>query len=544
MPTFAADILSVFSGPPGDGGIRNVRETSLNSVESRRGFSAVLRSVRGEVGRATVREAEDPRPASNADGGSVAKGMKESHHSARLDTSDSSSQTTEKVDTAQSDDKLADETPIGAEPSARQADSGSGLQDQGTLPLSGLMFVSNQSQVMDEAQVQAPTEPHLLGDESSVDTSSAHPLMSDESNEPVATTPETNGSHVSLSRMGGISDPSSMQPLHRADFSMHAGEGEVPGVEGRAGEVIEDRGRIAADLSGPTPVQKNTIPAEPLRVHDPGIPQVLQAHVQGTSLQGSVLATKVETGQDDAELADHSASSLAAQQGEPIGDHLVVGTGKEQSFTQGQQFGSEGSEQFAERWSGPNGRQMDTGEPKISQSFVVDPTLVNGSVADSTVPGSSRQTSSLPGTPAATLFASQTPSGSGVEDTARLAGTPAMRSVVVNVTQPDLGHVNIRVAMANDVVHTHFSSDRLEVGQFIVHGQDRLQAALQSSGLDMGQFRVDIDRQSGGRSFQQGGSPDHGQSWSQGSHGMGQESRQDQQDPMRGPLPGLLNLVA
>lgn len=544
MATFAADILSVFSGLPGDGGARNIRETSLDSPESRRGFSSVLRSVRGEVGRAPVREAEDARPVSNADSGSMAKGTKGPNHSTRLDKSDASSQTTEKVNTTQSDDKPAGETKTGSESSARQTDSGSGLQDQGILPLSGLTFVSNQPQVSDEAHVETKTEPHLLGDESRMDTSSAHPLISYASSKTVATTPETDGNHFSLNRMSEMSDPSSTQPSHRADPSTHGGEVEGPVVEGRANEVIEDSGRIAADLSGPTPVQKNAIPAEPLRVHDSGVPPVLQAHVQSTSLEGNVLATKLETAQHDAEFADHAVSGPAARQVPAIGNYHAIGTGMEQSFTQGRQFGSEGSEQFAELWPGPNGRQMDTGEPKISQPFVVDSTIVNGSVADSIVPGSSRQAISLPGTPAPTSTVSQVPPGSRVEDTAQSAGMPAMRSVVVNVAQADIGHVNIRVAMTNDVVHTHFSSDRLEVGQFIANGQDRLQAALQSSGLDMGQFRVDIDRQSGGRSFQQGTSPDHGQPWSRGSHGMGQESRPDQQDPTRGTLPGLLNLVA
>jgi len=76
------------------------------------------------------------------------------------------------------------------------------------------------------------------------------------------------------------------------------------------------------------------------------------------------------------------------------------------------------------------------------------------------------------------------------------ARTPILaRSVVFEVTQPDLGRVNVRVAMTNDLVHTHLSSDRPDVGQYLVNGQDRLQAALQASGLDMGQFRVHVDRQ-------------------------------------------------
>lgn len=81
---------------------------------------------------------------------------------------------------------------------------------------------------------------------------------------------------------------------------------------------------------------------------------------------------------------------------------------------------------------------------------------------------------------------------------------PPSRSVTFEVMQPDLGRVNIRVAVTHDLVHAYFASDRPEVGQFLLNGQDRLQSALQNSGLDLGQFRVDIERQSAGRSFQQG----------------------------------------
>jgi hypothetical protein len=120
------------------------------------------------------------------------------------------------------------------------------------------------------------------------------------------------------------------------------------------------------------------------------------------------------------------------------------------------------------------------------------------------------------------------------------------RAVVFNVAQPDLGQVNIRVALTNDVVHTHLSADRPEVGQFFINGQDRLQAAFQASGLDMGQFRVDIDRQSAGRSFYQGSSPEQGQTWNQGSQGQGTgwEQGSDQQEDRRTSLYGLLNVVA
>jgi flagellar hook-length control protein FliK len=129
-------------------------------------------------------------------------------------------------------------------------------------------------------------------------------------------------------------------------------------------------------------------------------------------------------------------------------------------------------------------------------------------------------------------------------DTAESSVRLMTRSVVFDVTQPDLGHVNIRVAMTNDVVHTHLSTDRLEVGQFLVSGQDRLQAAFQANGLDMGQFRVDIDRQSAGRSFQQDSSQEQGHTWNQSSDELKWGQSPDRQDEPRTSLHGLLNVVA
>jgi hypothetical protein len=88
------------------------------------------------------------------------------------------------------------------------------------------------------------------------------------------------------------------------------------------------------------------------------------------------------------------------------------------------------------------------------------------------------------------------------------------------------------------------SADRPEVGQYLMNGQDRLQAVLQTNGLEMGQFRVDIDRQGTGRSFQQGSFQEQGYAWNQGSHGMEHEHGHDRRDEPRGSLHGLLNLVA
>ena len=118
------------------------------------------------------------------------------------------------------------------------------------------------------------------------------------------------------------------------------------------------------------------------------------------------------------------------------------------------------------------------------------------------------------------------------------------RSVVFEVAETELGRINVRVALANEVVHTYLSSDRAEVGQFLINGQERLQTALQANGLEMGQFRVDIDRQNPGRSFQQGPSQDQGRGWHHGSPQSDDVQVFEARDSRRSWSQGRLNLVA
>lgn len=118
------------------------------------------------------------------------------------------------------------------------------------------------------------------------------------------------------------------------------------------------------------------------------------------------------------------------------------------------------------------------------------------------------------------------------------------KSMVLELSQADLGRVNIRVAVNQDVVHTHFSSDRSDMGQYLQNGQERLQSALQTSGLDLGRFQVDIDRQSAGRSFQQPASQgqSQGRSPHEDSHSQGQGREEFTREPSS--RRGKLNLVA
>jgi hypothetical protein len=136
------------------------------------------------------------------------------------------------------------------------------------------------------------------------------------------------------------------------------------------------------------------------------------------------------------------------------------------------------------------------------------------------------------------------PPVSAHRDTGESPLSATARSVVFEVAQSELGRINVRVALANEVVHTYLSSDRADVGQFLINGQDRLQTALQANGLEMGQFRVDIDRQNAGRSFQQGPSQDQGRGWHHGSSQGDEAQVFEARDSRRSWSQGRLNLVA
>lgn len=122
--------------------------------------------------------------------------------------------------------------------------------------------------------------------------------------------------------------------------------------------------------------------------------------------------------------------------------------------------------------------------------------------------------------------------------------TNQTKSMMLELSQADLGQVNIRVAVNQDTVHTHFVSERNELGQYLVNGQERLQSALNASGLDLGRFQVDIERQSAGRSFQEPTSQE--QSHGHTPQGEGRDSGPGREEAAHDTAPrrGMLNLVA
>ncbi len=546
MAFIAADILSTLSGAPGESGIRTARESvPPNMSGGRKGFSSVLRSVRGEEGKATTREAQGTRFVNKADDGSRVKetrGLNDSTQPER--PQGSSSQAEERTGTATNEDRGDDNTRAGFESSTRQHDGGDGTQDQGSVQVSSMINVPAPTQTADQVEVRTETERHFIGAEAGFDTDPQQPLISPESIKSLNPTPEALGDR-SLKNSLGVALQHPVPQQSNLSASQVNDDGlRVQSVEQGAGEVVKDSDRIVADRSGPPHIFTEPISGSTHLPQDSALPQVVQTNIRTTSLGENVLVVKDEVLKHDGR-AVASLDPIQADSHMPdLGHHDALGASTQQSFSQGQQPGTDGSEQLSELWSGHNEGQMENSEPKISHAFVMNHSIASESGAESAVPGTASPTTSSPGTPAPTAFVTPVQSGVRAEEMAQSAGAPVMRSVVMNVNQPDLGQVNIRVAMTNDVVHTHFSSDRLEVGQFFINGQDRLQAALQASGLDMGQFRVDIDRQSGGRSFQQSSSQEHGQPWNQGSYGLERDAHSDQQDHTRGARHGLLNVVA
>ncbi len=198
-------------------------------------------------------------------------------------------------------------------------------------------------------------------------------------------------------------------------------------------------------------------------------------------------------------------------------------------------------------WSGHNHREHPSGDQVLAQSTMPD-TSTPATPSNSTLLSNGMDHRAFSSAPSGKLPADAQPAASAppVQPTDWMPGTSASqtKSMVLELSQADLGRVNIRVAVNQDTVHAHFSSERNEMGQYLVSGQDRLQSALNASGLDLGRFQVDIDRQSAGRSFQQPTSQE--QSHGHTPQGESQNPGRGREEVMRDTTPrrGMLNLVA
>ena len=84
------------------------------------------------------------------------------------------------------------------------------------------------------------------------------------------------------------------------------------------------------------------------------------------------------------------------------------------------------------------------------------------------------------------------------------AGNKTIQSLHLEVHPANTGPVQLRVSLANHTVHTNVITDRAELGNYLLARQGHLEQAFQTNGLDMGQFRVLVDRQGYGQTGHEG----------------------------------------
>ncbi len=343
-----------------------------------------------------------------------------------------------------------------------------------------------------------------------------------------------------------------------ASHTLQGQESDVPAIHVSNGlqnaHVVRQAAHVVADgedtaVAGrvethPVPIDHQSSSPLPQQL-EAIVRRVFPAHLGAEVPDGTSEIPKTDSVRRDGMPAERSSPVLMNWEEYFLRDQGDTGTRIRGVSPYGQQLNLDGAERFSEFWRDQNSLPPDETEAKLPQVTVGDRPAFTAQPAETIMAGThGRIASNPPPSPLPPPVAAHGQPAVSAQDTTDSAVRAATRSIVFDVAQPDLGRVNIRVAMTNDVVHTHLSADRPEVGQFLVNGQDRLQAAFQANGLDMGQFRVDIDRQGSGRSFQQGASQDQGQAWHQDSPGMKWGQSQERQDEPRPSLQGLLNVVA
>ncbi len=584
MDFIAADTFS----PPSrssrssmDGSSRSVRTASpSNSSGIGKHFSTVLQRVRGEEGRGDRRETAAIRSSSQSDNKprvNEAKGGDDS--SVRADRADAPSSKLSEKDRSDQDANRSVKTSRGArgvtgdgesslvKDDARSDSHGSESQPgSAPTPLPVATYRINQERMAREEDSRSSEDDHQATTVSSMST-----LIPPDSPMPSMTALATHDDAASLDGAATQSKDHPEQPSAMAALSTKG--------DASAGPIVNVG--LQAVVGGP---DTKTAPAD-VKIHTASSGEETgrsRPQSDGLSQTASNLSSgstptegRIDRPMNDAArivdgvalvrpAALHSEGHAAANGDK---DHVesktatilsfedppqsVSGDGNGESkvsvpLLRGHQSNFDVIKSFVEWRTGQSGSPHDQAEIEVPQAAVGEHQATGGqpiAAIITGVHGGVGSSSPLPPPPTTPFVSHAQPAMPG-NDPADKSAQVMGRSVVFNVAQPDLGQVNIRVAITNDVVHTHLSADRPEVGQFLINGQDRLQAALQANGLDMGQFRVDIDRQSAGRSFHHGPSQEQGQTWDQGSQGMKWGQSQERQDETRIPLHGLLNLVA
>lgn len=583
MDFIATDIFSPPSRSSADGSSRLVRTAPPPSSSGvRKHFSTVLQRARGEEGRADRREADDIRSSnkpSNKPQVNEARGRDGS--SARTDRADASSSKTSERD--RSDENMnksaqASRKDLTRKDEIRENDERSTVEDDArsdshsaeTQPVSAPIPVPITTHTINQEQIPTEEGPRSSKDEHRATTaSSMSALISPAPSMPSMTAPET---HKDALSSDGAATQSKDQPKQTSAMPARPMENDA-----QASLILKDK--LQAAVGG---ADTKTVVADAETHAASSGQETGRSHPQSDGLSrsqpnlnsGPVPNDGIDRPMNDAAriaeavtlarpVSSHSESHAPARGSKdnvesktevllPFDDPALSssddGNGESKvsaALLRGHQLSFDVMKQFSELKVGQNSSLHDQAQIELPQAAVVEHPVSGGQSTASIMLGAQGGVGASSPPPPPTPFMSHAQPAMPGHDSADKSAQVIARSIVFDVVQPDLGHVNIRVAMTNDVVHTHLSADRPEVGQFLISGQDRLQAAFQANGLDMGQFRVDIDRQSAGRSFQQGQFQEQGQAWNQGSYGMEHEhGHRDRQDEPRVSLHGLLNLVA
>ena len=569
MDFIAADILSPPSGSSVDGDVKPTRAATSSSTSGiRKSFSTVLQRVRGEGEkereRSDAREADDVRSVNKSDDGSHSKetrGLNDS--TTRTERAEASASYAGDERRSSNDESNTTEVPkTDLEAAGQESNTGLNVQGQELAPVVTLISFQaipeaiGQTEVHTEMEVQAEeggtqegavhssgSDAEASGDSSkspliSLGTMDSPATVSDSAEDPPTQDPST-PNKISTSSLG-LSEQelnaTAIQPKN--DLQVAQVVKQSPNV------VVDDSSSEAANLAENHPVPVESQPDQTLSHPDSVARRAFQAYLAAVSSNGKSELSKPDSGKHEEVSDDHHVSSQGNWYAQSFDDHENSGVKTRWVLPLGQQPSFDLGKHFNELWTDQNGLQLDRTVTELPRATVADLQVANGQPTGSAAGVHSQ---SLPGStapPSTASFASPPQPTVPAHDTAEQPMRLMTRSVVLDLARPDLGHVNIRVAMTNDVVHTYLSADRPEVGQFLINGQDRLQAAFQANGLDMGQFRVDIDRQSAGRSFHHGPSQEQGHNWDQGSQGMKWGEGPDRPDEQRTSLHGLLNVMA
>ncbi len=575
MAFIAPDILPPSSGSPMDGGVKASRTARPSGSDgNRKSFSAVLHGVRREEGRADTRKTDETRSSNKSQNKpQVDESRGRDRSSIRTDRSDAPSSKETKRD--RSDDDMSKpvealkedraSSPI-ADGSRSDAANGGSQSASAVTPLPNTTQTNDQEQVETEGNADSSGAEHQTTNVSFV-SSPVLPEASTVSEATLETPGKVAPSDQAVQSKNQSEQGSTMPAIHpESDAQTSPAVKPDQNVAANGADtktVMADVGTRPASSSGqqtgPSNLPSDTVPQRDLQSNSG---QALKSGeidrlVNNTEqLAERITLVRPASSPSDVHAAspenkDHLESK--AQVAVPLEDatQTVSNNGNGVSNTSvkavlpgGHQSGFDAMKHFSQLWVDHNSTPQDHAEVDLPQAAVADRQVAGGQAAESMLAGAQGRVVVSPSpTPPPVPVVSQAPPVMPSLGPADQSLHLLARSVVFNVSQPDLGQVNIRVAMMNDVVNTHLSADRPEVGQFLINGQDRLQAAFQANGLDMGQFRVDIDRQGTGRSFQHGFSQEQGHGGNQDS-GMKWGQSQDRQDEPRSSLHGLLNVVA